>query len=129
MVNLFHSYDHPAKHRFLPESHDELIALELRGNLDAAEYQQILPTIEKAIQSHEKTRIFREMKDFEGWTVGGMWTDGKFDIRHSKAFSKIAIVGEKKWHEWMTGFMKPFTSAEVRYFDANERASAFDWPG
>lgn len=56
-----------------------------------------------------------------------MWADGKFDIKHPGDFSKIAVVGEKKWHAWMADFMKPFTSAEVRYFEVSERSSAFEW--
>ncbi|RYD91602.1 MAG: STAS/SEC14 domain-containing protein, partial [Sphingobacteriales bacterium] len=42
-------------------------------------------------------------------------------------FRRIAIVGEKKWHEWMATAMKPFTSAEVRYYDHSERAAALAW--
>ncbi len=114
-------------HQFLPETHDDLIALELSGKLDAADYKDILPVLEAAIERHGKIRLLWEMTDFEGWTLGGLWEDGQFDVRHSENFSKIAMVGEKHWQEWMTQAIKRFTPAEVRYFESGFRADALAW--
>jgi hypothetical protein len=114
-------------HQFLPETHESFIALELSGKLDSHDYETILPIIRKTIEQHGKVRLFWEMKNFDGWTLDGLWADGSFDIKHAKDFSRVAIVGEKKWHEWMTKAMKPFTSAEVRYFDLGQREAAMDW--
>jgi hypothetical protein len=36
-------------------------------------------------------------------------------------------VGEKKWQRWMAEFCKPFTTAEVRYFDKTEAGMARTW--
>ena len=47
------------------------------------------------------------------------------DLKHADDYEKIAMVGEKKWQEWITRFMKPFTNAEVRYFDLKEKAKAW----
>jgi hypothetical protein len=40
---------------------------------------------------------------------------------------RIALVGEKKWEEWMAKVCKPFTMAKVRYFDASEIDAAWAW--
>jgi hypothetical protein len=40
---------------------------------------------------------------------------------------RLAIVGEKTWHQWMTGFCKPFTSAEVRHFTMAQLDAAREW--
>ncbi|MEP0460430.1 MAG: STAS/SEC14 domain-containing protein [Flavobacteriaceae bacterium] len=37
------------------------------------------------------------------------------------------MVGDKKWQEWITQFMKPFTNAEVRYFDSEQKEKAKKW--
>lgn len=37
------------------------------------------------------------------------------------------MVGEKKWQVWMTQLMKPFTSAEIKYFDIENEQAAKDW--
>jgi len=36
-------------------------------------------------------------------------------------------VGEKKWQEWMTTVCRPFTRAEIRYFDHAAAAEARAW--
>jgi len=37
------------------------------------------------------------------------------------------MVGEKKWEEWMAKICRPFTTAEIKYFDASEKAEAEAW--
>jgi hypothetical protein len=37
------------------------------------------------------------------------------------------MVGEKKWQRWMAKFSKPFTAAEVCYFDKTDRDYAIAW--
>ncbi len=114
-------------HTFLSETQDSFVALRLSGKLDKSDYEAIVPLLEKHITAHGKISLCWEMHDFEGWTPGGLWADTKFDIHHANDFTRIAIVGEKKWHEWMASFMKPFTSAEVKYFESDERERAIAW--
>ncbi|MBL6445620.1 STAS/SEC14 domain-containing protein [Fulvivirga sp. 29W222] len=42
-------------------------------------------------------------------------------------FERVAIVGDKQWLEWGAKFAKPFTSAEVKYFDMSEKVEAMQW--
>lgn len=51
----------------------------------------------------------------------------RFDIQHANDFEKIAMVGEKNWQKWMTNLMKPFTNAEINFFEPGERAAALEW--
>ncbi len=111
----------------LPQTEHDLVALRLSGTLDQDDYAGMLPEIKKRIETHGSLRLYWEMDDFHGWTVGGIWEDTTFDVQHAKDFSRVAMVGEKKWEEWMTKLMKPFTSAEVRYFDIEEREKALAW--
>lgn len=114
-------------YQLLPESQRGFVALQLSGKLDASDYEGIIPILESRIREHGKLRLYWEMRDFEGWTLGGLWADGGFDRRHANDFTHIALVGEKRWQEWMTKLMKPFTSAEVKYFDLGEREQALSW--
>lgn len=114
-------------YQLLPESQGGFVALRLTGKLDASDYEGIIPILESRIREHGKLRLYWEMRDFEGWTLGGLWADGGFDAKHANDFTRIALVGERKWHEWMTKLIKPFTDAEVKYFDLDERAAALAW--
>jgi|GEM_PF-1684588 len=40
---------------------------------------------------------------------------------------RLTIVGEKKWHEWLTTFCKPFTKANIRYSDHSDLIEARSW--
>ena len=40
---------------------------------------------------------------------------------------QIAMVGKKKWQEWVAKVMKLFTSIESRYFDLDDKDQAMDW--
>ncbi len=114
-------------YQLLPESSGAFVALQLTGKLEASDYAGIVPVLEDRIAQHGKISLFWEMRDFSGWTVSGLASDTKFDVKYANDFTRIALVGEKKWHELMASLMRPFTSAEVKYFDLGERDAALAW--
>ena len=64
------------------------------------------------------------MHDFHGWTLGAVWEDVKFDLRHFSHIERLALVGDTKWEAGMAMFCKPFTTAKVRYFDESKAEEA-----
>ncbi len=48
-------------------------------------------------------------------------------MKHLSDIERTAVVGDKTWEKWMAEFSKPFTRAEVRYFDHDEIAAARAW--
>ena len=103
------------------------IATRVTGKITKADYQKILPIINEQLQTNEKIRWYFEMEDFEGWDMKGLYEEVNFDIKHAKDLEKIAMVGEKKWTEWLSDLMKPFTSAEVKHFDPAQKEEAKAW--
>lgn len=97
------------------------------NKLDEKDYDRFLPVAEEILDRYGKIRWYFEMNDFDGWTAESLWTDVKFDFKHTDDFEKIAIVGRKEWMDWMTQMMKPFTSADVRFFSLKERDLAKEW--
>ncbi|MDA7880879.1 STAS/SEC14 domain-containing protein [Akkermansiaceae bacterium] len=41
--------------------------------------------------------LFWEVSSFDGWTTEALFSDIGFDIEHRNDFTRIAMVGEKKW--------------------------------
>jgi len=68
-----------------------------------------------------------EMRDFHGWDAGALWEDIKFDIRHFYDIESLALVGDKKWEKGMSIFCRPFTKAQIKYFDLTEIYKAYEW--
>ena len=58
---------------------------------------------------------------YDGASVANLPYDSHADIE------RIAMIGDKKWEEWMAKFCGPFTQAEIKYFDHEEAANASPW--
>ncbi len=110
-----------------PGEDGKSLAICATGKLSKADYEQFVPRIEKQIKEHGKIRLLFEMEDFHGWEAGALWEDVKFGIQYFRDIERLAMVGDKRWERWMAGFCRPFTSAEVAYFDREDIQKARDW--
>ena len=97
------------------------------GTLAHDDYQRLVPEFERLVNQHGKIRVLFEMRDFHGWTAGGLWEDLKFDLRHFRDIERLAMVGDKQWEQGMSVFCRPFTTAKVRYFDEAAIQEARTW--
>src|SRR5437764_9868547 len=86
------------------------LEIDLTGKLDAEDYKQFRPEIEKIISQYGKLRLLVHMHDFHGWTLGGLWEDLKFDAKHFKDLERIAFVGDAKWESGMSKLCGAFTT-------------------
>ena len=111
----------------LHDTRPERVEVKITGKLHKEDYEEFVPSIEKLVTEHGKLRLLACMRDFHGWDLKAMWEDLKFDLKHFNDIELLAVVGDKQWEKWMTFFCKPFTTAEVRYFDAGEYDQAKDW--
>jgi hypothetical protein len=94
-----------------------LVTLRIKEKLDKTDYARFVPMVESQMQSGAPLRLLIELHDFKGWTAGALWEDTKFAAKHFNDIDRIAVVGESPWQHGVTLFFKPFTGAEVRYFD------------
>lgn len=97
------------------------INLKITGKLEKEDYAFFVPEIEQEIENHGMVNMLLELINFHGWTAGAAWEDTKFGVRHFNDINRMAIVGDKSWEKGMAIFCKAFTTAKVRYFDANEK--------
>jgi hypothetical protein len=109
------------------EQEGKLLEVRASGKLSKEDYAQFRPELERLISRHGKIRILFEMEDFHGWSAGALWEEIKLDVKYSADVERVAIVGEKKWQQELAKFAKPFTSAEVRYFDRENSVQARAW--
>ncbi len=104
-----------------------VIEVELTGKLTREDYETFLPEVERRLQEFGKARVLMHMHDFHGWRLAALWQDIKFDLQHFRQFEKIAMVGEKRWQEWMSTICVPFTTGEIRYFHSDQLDAARAW--
>jgi hypothetical protein len=105
----------------------KIVTITFKGKVEKEDYDMLVPQLEGIIEKGGSIRLLVELKDFKGWTLGALWEDTKFGIAHFNDIEKIAIVGERGWEAAMAAFIKPFTRAHVRYFNADQIDEAGNW--
>lgn len=113
--------------QILEFTENNIIATKAEDNLAETDIQKIHPLIHNIINRGEDVRWYFEMENFSGWKFNAFWEDLKMDLSHADDYEKIAMVGDKKWQDWVTQFMKPFTNAEIKYFDIEKKEEARNW--
>jgi hypothetical protein len=115
-------------YEIMPETTPEVLAIRIKGSLDKADYERLGPWLDARLAEHAHPAMLFVMDDFEGWdSLGALIEDVKLDIKHHDDLSRVAIVGDRAWQKWMTWLGKPFTSAELRYFERDDLDAARVW--
>jgi hypothetical protein len=109
------------------EADGRVLAVRLTGKLEKADYETFAPKVDQLVEQHGSIRILVEMHDFHGWTAGATWEDIKVALKHYRDIERIALVGETKWQQGMATFCKPFTKAEVKFFELGDAVQARTW--
>ena len=120
-----HLITHSAK--IEKEAEGKILLISVSGKLEKEDYEAFVPEIDKEIDSHGTVRILFDMVGFHGWTLGALFEDTKFAIKHYRGIERVAFVGDKRWEKGLAAFCKPFTKAEIRYFDITACGYARAW--
>ena len=111
----------------LPQSSNKVLGFKMSGKLHDEDYKKFVPVIDAAVAKEGKIRLLAQFHDFHGWDLHALWDDIKFSTKHCLDIERIALVGDKKWEEWMAKVCKPFTMAKIKYFSHSEIESAKAW--
>ncbi|HBN79171.1 MAG TPA: STAS/SEC14 domain-containing protein [Planctomycetaceae bacterium] len=111
----------------IDKSKDNILGFTLSGKLHDEDYKFFVPAVDEVIAAHGKVRLLAHFVDFHGWDLHAGWDDIKFATTHCTKVDRIALVGDKRWEEWMAKVCKPFTMAKIQYFDATKIDEAWEW--
>lgn len=111
----------------LPGRSEKVLAFKLSGTLHDGDYKTFVPVVDAAAAKVGKIRLLSQFVNFHGWDLHALWDDTMFAATHCHQIERIALVGEKRWEEWMAKVCKPFTKATIRYFDVADIAAAWAW--
>jgi hypothetical protein len=105
-----------------------ILRLRAEGILSAGDYSDLAPRFEERIATrHGPMLMLLELPPSFGWTVGGLWRDHEFDFHHWNSFARVAVLGHRHWHRWITIASKLLFNAEVRFFWARGIRIAEEW--
>jgi len=102
-----------------------VLGVKASGQLTHADYERLVLRLEELIKEQRKIRVLVELEDCQGWDIGAAWDEVKFWFKHGADVERCAVVGQKKWQEWLTKLTRPFLKG--KYFDKGKLDQAWQW--
>lgn len=107
---------------------ENVIALAGRGQVTKADYQAILPAVEKALATHDQLRVYYELgADFLGIDADAFLEDFKISMQHLARWERVAVVTDVEWitHAFaLFGFLMP---GRAKVFSTKDADQARSW--
>jgi hypothetical protein len=112
----------------LDSSEPSFIRLCVKGVLSPRDYDAFEPCFARELSGRPvPVSLLLDLRGFRGWSLAGFLRDLRFDIRHRRTFSKIAVVGDRRWHEWSTYAAVPIFKAKLRFYSPKDEHLAIAW--
>ena len=112
----------------LDVSNGDYLRIHASGRLTPRDYDALDPAVEAELARWAgRAPLLLDLQGWRGWSAGGLLRDLRFDFRHRNSFPRIAVVGDRPWHKWLTLAAKPVFSGKMWYFGAAEEGEATDW--
>jgi hypothetical protein len=100
------------------------LALSIHGKLTHEDYERFVPMVENIVKDCKEAKIsvLADAREFAGWELEAAWDDFKFSIKHFNKFDRIAIVGNRKWEEFVVKLSNLWTPYEIHFFEDYDEA-------
>ena len=108
-----------------------ILILEPRGSLQARDFSALAAVIDPYIEQHgDLNGLLINAPSFPGWDdFAALLSHLRFVRDHHRRIRRIAVVSDSRFLSVAPKIANHFVSAEVRTFDAADRAAALDWLG
>jgi hypothetical protein len=106
-----------------------ILTLKPEGALRAVDFVTLASTVDPYIEQHgELNGLMIEAQSFPGWDdFAALVSHVRFVRDHHRRIRRIAVVSDSKLLALAPKLASHFVSAEVRAFDAADRAAALAW--
>jgi len=100
------------------------IEITMQGKLTHKDYAVFVPIVDKALKEAKglEADLLIDMRQFTGWEMLAAWDDLKFGLKHRNDFTKMAIIGDKKWEEVSVQMMSHLMKGKTKHFKKREKA-------
>jgi hypothetical protein len=106
-----------------------ILILRPQGPLQASDFSSLASVVDPYIQERGRLRgIMVDTDSFPGWdSFAALSSHLRFVRDHHRLIGKIAAVSDSPVLSTVPQLAKHFVKAEIRHFNANERATALAW--
>ena len=84
-------------------------------------------TIDGAFTRADFDRVVEIIRGIGTIEPSALWADLKWEPRHIRCFSRVAVVADKRWVSWMVGALGVFLPMKLRCFHHDELDEARAW--
>ncbi len=112
----------------VPTDNDAVIGLRIDSKIELSDIERLEREVDERLKTHEKLRVYVEMKHFAGISIEALFEDLKMAFSHFKDFDRKAVVCDAKWVDRAAKISnKIFTSIEVQCFPFDRQPEAMAW--
>ena len=106
---------------------DFYIVIKAVGRLTHNDYTFMTPLLEESMKAvnQPEVKLLFDGTGFEGWEPRAAWDDFRLGMKYGRRFSKVAMVGNKKWKKIAAVVGNWFMKGEMEYFEDYD--AAIDW--
>ncbi|QBZ83368.1 universal stress protein UspA [Hydrogenovibrio crunogenus] len=100
------------------------LSMKVQGKLTHDDYSHMTPMIDSALKGVKdpKVKALVDLTEMEGWELRAAWDDFKMGLSYGGEFEKIAIIGHKKWQDFIAKVGSWFISGKIKRFESEEEA-------
>ena len=113
--------------RKMSESSGSFVGYKVVGKVTVKDYQQLESEMQVLVDQYDGVSLLLDMQSFAGEAVKAWLPDLKFGHHFHDKISKMAIVGDKRWQEWLTALVDPFYARDAKFFHPDEIDQAWIW--
>ncbi|WP_400994835.1 STAS/SEC14 domain-containing protein [Agromyces sp. GXQ0307] len=106
-------------------SSGNILGFVVSGDVTRADYDVLTPAVAAAVEEHGTVKLMVDLTDFTWEKIGAWGSDLNFGHEFHEKIDRMAIVGNKKWEEYLARLASPFYAKEAAYFDDQDAAWAW----
>ena len=120
----------PSLH-FIQTTSENVFAYEVNGRLREADIKNAVKELKPFLERDGKFNVLARMKNFHGFDLLSIFDDDliRVKLKAPSKIAKYAVVGAKPWMRNLIELFGSFLSTEIRTFEADEEAAAWEWIG
>lgn len=111
----------------LPQSLRETVGWRVEGRLSDAEIEAMHEQLDTIIADKGSARVLVDLTAMEGMEPSAVWEDLRRSVGKVSAIDRMAVVGDERWHEWVTSASDTVAPVEARHYAPAEAAAAWTW--
>ena len=130
-MTLTRSLEPASAIRRIDTSRDDLLAVDISGEVTPADIENFYGLLEGAYALNDKIDVLVRAAEFESADWGGVSEDtiSEGRTRAEQRVRRCAAVGGPDWTKRLGGFFAGDVPVEIRYFNIDDEANAWDWLG